>query len=445
MRWQWSDQTGAALLWVLVVMSVGLLIVAGISALSPVNLRKAKFEGDYALAMYTAESGVNHAIGLLASFGHAEVNEAQVSEINALLATDGGIDLSAGGQYSTELAKIGPYKFEVLSTGRFEGRERSVLVHIDDVGGSVFRSYVADENDPDFLRVPIPVPPATMVDGYPGSPRSCSDLENGIIGYPNHIYVRITEPCTNLSGLKIKNATVFAEHIQISGGNPAVASFEDAELYVAEHFLYSGSNFKVSFAGGDVRENNLYVQGDVSVFGSNMNVERADAGNAPDPLPWDYIQTGGRIYIGGANHNNVGVDPHLVLAANCEVSSGFTHTNPQAGWLDENEACVYTPGSALNFVGGIYAPNGKVLIDGDPTDWAAIGSIVGKKLEFRTDDPHGDFCGPKRDPRPCKLRDELEDSWRTIEGLPERMATVKFGQDRRWQSSHWELYDGEVN
>lgn len=402
-------EQGAALVWVLVVITAGLLIVGAVSALGAVNMRVARFETDHTLALYAAESGINHALALLHQGDDAD-------EINSKLEQ---VELPDGGTYTATVTGS-TEKYTIESTGQYRGRERIVSINGSTGGGSVFLDYVLREGDELFnARVDIRVPKISSHPEYANAqPVGCHRLSNLQPGENTSIY-RVDGTC-NIANLKLENVTVFVQSLHASGD----VSMESSNLFVGEHFTIWGGT-GLTFGGSS--DNNIHVYGDFNMGGANLMIQRRES---HDAMPWDYIHVGRQILIESSLFREEEADkriPHLVFTSECDRGRNLPFN---IRYRDEYR-CVEFRGSALDFVGGIYAPEGTVKVDGDPRAERGVGSIVAKDLEFKyalNEDSQWpyDECDMDDTSQPCQLRDSLLANWPAV---AERMQTVKLGNE----------------
>lgn len=418
------EERGFSLIWVLAITTVALIIIGAVGILSPANMRQVVFDNDRTLALYAAESGINHALALLHRSGAEQLRVLSpggswTPEDEAISTTrDGFIAVPNGGEYRWEGKTTSEGRHALTATGRYGGRTRevSVVVHLGDdgtAGGRIFQIDQAQQvaaggsKDPNFVYIEVKVPRAWEHKDYnsPTHVGTCSNFRQSI---ENMVY-RVADICTLKQNeiYTIKNSTVFLDGLKIpQQGKEVVLNIENSDIYIdGDLEVLKNGGLTIQFVGSG--DNNIYIGGS---FTSNHHFTiLGDPGNKePSKSPWNSIYVGQQLRV-TENHTNIGVEGAPTGAKLETLVTDVVFVMGCEGAPDDQ---VNMDGSQhFYFNAGIYAPCGKVSVKGYSNQNFGAGAISAREVDI-----------------PDKLKTALDKNWSRV---GERMRSYTLGRQRQ--------------
>lgn len=443
-------------------MTALLAILGAVVTLAPTHLRLAHFERDTALALYTAESGLNHGIGLIRTgVPHQLLSLAEASGEHGgenggegeakTMVTVGPLNVGpdeTDGQYTLTFDRESPIRYTLTSLGEYQGRRREISVTAWQE--TIFIDYIVDgDNHPEFayLNYDVKTMAAPEDANWFDATHSfenyrvmnCAEFRNAALvrgggvglspeSFPTdgegdvnpeeaqfeHLYVRIDnqgEDCRfervqSHNTYRIARTTVYLHHPVHNPGfrfvdNGTTLQLDETTFFMDGDLRILANDIEVEFRGE--HGSNLYIQGDVVIEDNNVFIGRKDAHEDP---PWNTFFISGGMTITANN-------PEL----------GPVETTPDVLFLfgSENETATITfEGNNLNLSAGIYAPTRSISFTAPGIGNVSLaGSIVGKSV---TIDPH--------------LAQQLYDNWLEVR---DRMQSVPYPENPEVRVIDWRL------
>lgn len=404
-RARYSDERGAALVWVLVIMTVAIVIIGAVSALAPVNLRTAKFDNDYTIALYAAESGMNEALARLAAdfanpgggarlFSGTESNDSKASLLTAVgrsadFSFHFGSPESPTGSYVAELFLLqksavdrsAHNRYQLTSTGQVNERTRVVTTEVSPV---FWTHYGTAKDGYPVARVRVPRA-ANHKDYKTAELRSCGEIfMPGLGGFDGKggayrvegVRTGLADCTLAASGgtYTIKNATLFLDGLNISNSSTTL-EIENSTIYIDGSLQVdfdtalnnAPKTVQIKFSGSD--ESSIYIAKDFIFQGGRIHNIHVHG-----PRPAGLAQTWNYVYIGG----------NMQLTAKDIQLGGFSTSNSLGQRTGDRGPVIFVfgdvseklsgPSIALQsdtiaFHGGLYAPQRSLSVTTSrPTD-----------------------------------------------------------------------------
>ncbi len=359
MRPWYSREDGVALVVVLALLTLLLVMLGSVVSLAPTLLRRATFETELMLALYAAESGLNH--GLAAADAALRANDQSLGE---WLDTHGGkVELSGGaphvdGEYSVEIVPHPTMAGATIAraTGTYQDRTRSVEVVVRGRGALFPKAIVAVDpgdvyHDPSYIPVWLNVPTWRY-----GAVSACFiDRTSGKAVIQDEPACVIDEEFAGGEAIEVRNSIVYVT------GNLLLSHtfvFEDSTVYVNGDVTIKGT-------GELLGTNRFNIGGSLTISAPARFA--GEGGTLGAAAPWNHfyvrdgITTSGKVVIGS-------VDPEIM---------------PDVLFLTEATTTVNAEdevNGAMTCACGFYSPSRNITFNGNAFD--VYGAAVGDTFTF---------------------------------------------------------------
>ncbi len=361
MRPWYVRDDGVALITVLALLTLLLIMLGSVISLAPTLLKRANFETDLALALYAAESGLNHSLaeldGALRAEGQTLTNWLNEQGGRKTLVGDSP-EISGTYTATIEAHPAISGASRVISTGAFHDRTRVISVTVR-ARGALFPEAVVAVNPADIFYEPNYVAAKVRVPSW-----NLGEVDECTVESVSNTQRIQDQPVCEIDGsfpssgqrVVIRNSVV---HIK---GDLYLASeftFENVTLYIDGGVTIKGS-------GSLLGTNTLNIQG-----GLNIHAPAAFAGEGGtlgEIAPWNYF------YVKGS----------LSLSGNAKIGSLSPTVMPDVLFVTETLTTVIIEEDPLNgavkCACGIYSPARNVSFNGNA--FRMYGAVVGNTFNF---------------------------------------------------------------
>lgn len=399
MRHVFADERGISLITVLGLLTFMLLTLGIVISLAPAHLRRTDFETDVALALYAAESGINHALARI----DQDLRQEKQSLTEWLSNRSGGsgtLELQSGepsdlsGKYHVHISRMsGTDGLRVTSEGVYNERIRIVELAVK-VGGALFPRAITGTDpssgeyyDEDYVVVEVTVPEW----GGGDLPECDYNPINPVIADQGEC--AFYHDFTNASNLHIKNTTVhFKGNVNFTNN----FTVENSNLYIDKDLTIQSTK------GDLIGENSFYILGKVTI-GGNATVAGQGA-QLGEEAPWNYfyvrekLKLHGNPSIGSLSSPNRGQEAMPDIAFLTETVTEITIIDE----LNGNVKCAC----------GIYSAGRNVEFNGNAFNM--YGGVVGDNFSFANKNSPGNI---KYDPYESRMHQvELQRNLKVIPG-----------------------------
>lgn len=367
MRPWYSREDGVALVVVLALLTLLLVILGSVVSLAPTLLRRATFETDLVLALYAAESGLNHGLARMDSDLRAEdqsLTDWLSDQGGSLVLTGGSPNGDIDGEYAVEIESYPSVAgaVRVSATGEYSGRSRTIRVVVR-ARGALFPRAITAVDPSDTYYDPDYVPTRVRVPGWNlGSVNACNvDRTSGTAIIENETACVIDEELAGGEAMQIRNSVVYMTG-DLLLSHPF--TFESATVYVDGDVTIKGT-------GELLGTNTFYIQGSLTVAAPASFA--GEGGTLGANAPWNYFY----------------VREGITTSGNVEIGSIQPQIMPDILFLTESSTTVYAEdelNGAMTCACGIYSPSRNITFNGNAFDM--FGAAVGDTFTFSS--IHGD-------------------------------------------------------